>query len=479
MLFNSFSYIFIFLPLSVIIYFTISKFSDTAGKYWLVMISLLFYCFGSLTYLPLLLLSVVVNYAFSVSIRNNHSQSKGTAKNLFKTSPKLPLTMGLIFNIGLLISFKYADFFIANTNQISGLNISFLRIAIPLAISFYTFQQITYLVDTYRNEIKETNFLRYCIFVTFFPKLLVGPITRYNEIMPQIHIDEKNTIDYRNMSLGLYLFFIGLCKRVVIADTFGMYADLGYKTTQSLSLVEAWIASLSYTFQIYFDFSGYTDMAIGTAYFFNIKLPLNFNSPYLSINIRDFWRRWHITLSRFMRDYIYIPLGGSRKGEILTYINIIITFLICGFWHGSGWTFIIWGGVHGAALCIHRIWLKFNIITPKIMAIFITFNVVNVAWVFFRANSFHDAMNVCKAMMGFNALYSPSIFQANEQLEHVIALLIVSSAVFITFVFKNSNIALQSFRPSIRMVTATSALIIISLLFLNSNIPKGFIYNDF
>jgi len=243
----------------------------------------------------------------------------------------------------LLAFFKYADFFIVNVNQISNFNISFLRLAIPLAISFYTFQQITYLVDTYRSEIKDVNFLSYILFITFFPRLLMGPITRYNEVMPQLELTQQKHIDYRNMSLGLLLFFVGLCKRVVIADTFGIYTDLGYSSTQSLTLVEAWITSLSYTFQIYFDFSGYTDMAIGTAYFFNIKLPLNFNSPYLAVNIQDFWRRWHITLSRFLRDYIYIPLGGNRKGEFLTYFNIMITFLIGGFWHGAGWTFIIWG----------------------------------------------------------------------------------------------------------------------------------------
>lgn len=486
MSFNSFPYILLFLPLSVIIYFSLNKVSETSGKYWLVIVSLLFYSFGTLTYLPLLILSIITNFAVSNAIRKNNTNNRETSTDDFrsensqkKSSSKTYLALGIIFNVCLLAFFKYADFFIANVNQLNSLNISFLRLAIPLAISFYTFQQITFLVDTYRQEIKETNFLDYCIFVTFFPRLLMGPITRYNEIVPQFQIASQKQVDYRNMSIGLYLFFLGLCKHVVIADTFGIYADLGYATTQSLSLTEAWITSLSYTFQIYFDFSGYTDMAIGTAYFFNIKLPSNFNAPYMSVNIQDFWRRWHITLSRFLRDYIYIPLGGNRRGEITTYINIMITFLVGGFWHGAGWTFIIWGGIHGVALCIYRSWHKLNIRMSRFLAIFITFNIVNIAWVFFRAKSLHDAMNVLKAMIGLRTLNGFSVFNSIDRLDHAMALLIGSISVVVIFTLKNSNTIPQKFQPSMRMVTTIVVLIVISLFFLNSTMPKGFIYNDF
>jgi D-alanyl-lipoteichoic acid acyltransferase DltB (MBOAT superfamily) len=475
MLFKSFPYIFLFLPISVIVYFSLNKVSETAGKYWLVIVSLVFYCFGTLTYLPLLLSSIVINYAVNIAIRKNNKNNSETSAPVLKVY----LAIGIIFNVVLLAFFKYADFFIANINQISSLNISFLRLAIPLAISFYTFQQITYLVDTYRNEIKDTDFLNYSIFITFFPRLLMGPITRYNEVIPQFQFASQKHVDYRNMSLGLFIFFIGLCKSVVIADTFGIYADLGYATNQSLSLAEAWITSLSYTFQIYFDFSGYTDMAIGTAYFFNIKLPFNFNSPYLAVNIQDFWRRWHITLSRFLRDYIYIPLGGNRKGEILTYINIMITFLIGGFWHGAGWTFIIWGGIHGTALCINRVWHKFNIKISRLVAIFITFNTVNIAWIFFRAKSLHDAINVLKAMVGLNALKGLTVFKSISNIDHAIALIIASISVLMIFTLRNSNTIPQFFQPTRRMVTIMVVLFILSLFFLNSTIPKGFIYNDF
>ncbi len=220
MLFNSMPYIFIFLPASVLLYFSINKINETAGKYWLVIISLVFYSLGKVTSLPFLLASLFVNYAFSLAIRHEFSDS-----HLNRLSTKFFLTLGVVFNVGMLAFFKYADFFIANVNQTTSMNLSFLRMAIPLAISFYTFQQITYLVDLYRNEIKDINFLDYCIFVTFFPRLLMGPITRYNEMIPQFQISEQRKINYTNMALGLYLFFLGLCKRVVIADTFGIYAD--------------------------------------------------------------------------------------------------------------------------------------------------------------------------------------------------------------------------------------------------------------
>lgn len=415
---------------------------------------------------------MIINYAISIAIRPNNTKTNATVLKVY-------FAFGIIFNAGLLVFFKYADFFIANVNQISNLNVSFLRLAIPLAISFYTLQQITYLIGIYHNEIKDPNFLDYSIYITFFPRLLMGPITRYNEVMPQFQYAEHRNVNYRNMSLGLYLFFIGLCKRVVISDTFGIYADLGHATTQSLSLTEAWITSLSYTFQIYFDFSGYTDMAIGTAYFFNIKLPFNFNSPYLAVNIQDFWRRWHITLSRFLRDYIYIPLGGSRQGEIATYTNIMITFLIGGLWHGTGWTFIIWGGIHGVALCIYRIWHKFNIGISRLLAIFVTFNIVNVTWVFFRAKSLHDAINVLKSMIGLNALTGLSVFKGFQSLDYAMAILIGSISVLMIFTQNNSNKIPHVFQPTMRMVMTIVAFIAIGLFFLNSNIPKGFIYNDF
>ncbi|MEA3456070.1 MAG: MBOAT family O-acyltransferase, partial [Campylobacterota bacterium] len=294
--------------------------------------------------------------------------------------------------------FKYADFFLSNLNSLLQTHLNLLHLALPLAISFYTFQQIAYLVDSYRNETKEYDFLNYAVFVTFFPQLIAGPIVHHAEMMPQFAQARNKIINYRNIALGMFIFSIGLFKKVAIADSFAIWATQGFDVAEKLNMVEAWATSLSYTFQLYFDFSGYTDMAIGIALLFNIKLPINFNSPYKATSIQEFWRRWHITLSRFLRDYLYIPLGGNRKGESRTYLNLFVTFLLGGIWHGAGWTFVFWGALHGMALVINRAWQKLGYRMHTLLAWLITFNFVNIAWVFFRAKDFDDAYKVLHGM---------------------------------------------------------------------------------
>jgi len=306
--------------------------------------------------------------------------------------------MGVVSNIVLLGYFKYSDFFIMNTNRAFGSEIPLLHLALPLAISFYTFQQIAYLVDSYRKETKEYDFLNYAVFVTFFPQLIAGPIVHHAEMMPQFARLKNKVKNYHNIALGLFIFSIGLFKKVVIADTFAVWATKGFDVAQTLNMIEAWVTSLSYTFQLYFDFSGYADMAIGIALLFNIKIPMNFFSPYKATSIQDFWRRWHMTLSRFLKDYIYIPLGGNRKGEVRTYTNLFATFVLGGIWHGAGWTFVLWGILHGLALVVHRLWKKVGIKIPVILAWFITFNFINITWVFFRATNFESAIKVLKGM---------------------------------------------------------------------------------
>jgi D-alanyl-lipoteichoic acid acyltransferase DltB (MBOAT superfamily) len=329
-------------------------------------------------------------------------------KNKEKSNKRLPtkwiLSFGIVCNLALLGYFKYADFFIANLNLVTDLGVQPLNLLLPLAISFFTFQQIAYLVDSYRQETKEYDFLNYALFVTFFPQLIAGPIVHHKEMMPQFANIKNKVKNYRNIALGLFIFSMGLFKKVVIADTFAVWATNGFDKAETLNFVEAWITSLSYTFQLYFDFSGYTDMAIGIALLFNIKLPINFNSPYKALNIQEFWRRWHITLSRFLRDYVYIPLGGNRKGSIRTYNNLLATFVIGGLWHGAGWTFVFWGFLHGLALSIHRLWQSLGYKLPKIIAWFITFNFVNIAWVFFRAKEWSDAIKVLNGMFDVNGI---------------------------------------------------------------------------
>jgi D-alanyl-lipoteichoic acid acyltransferase DltB (MBOAT superfamily) len=335
LLFNSYEFIFAFLPITFFIYFYLNhKRLTEASKVFLVVSSLFFYSWWNPVYLPLILVSMVFNYVIGTSLTKDEEHKKVSKKQL--------LTIGIVGNIGLLGYFKYSDFFIGNFNLAFGSDIPLLHLALPLAISFFTFQQIAYLVDSYRQETKEYDFLNYAVFVTFFPQLIAGPIVHHKEMMPQFANARNKVKNYKNIALGLFIFSIGLFKKVVIADTFAVWARAGFDTATTLNLFEAWATSLSYTFQLYFDFSGYTDMAIGAALLFNIRLPINFNSPYKATNIQDFWRRWHITLSRFLKDYVYIPLGGNRKGNFRTYNNLMATFIIGGIWHGAGWTFVFW-----------------------------------------------------------------------------------------------------------------------------------------
>ena len=392
MLFNSYEFIFFFLPITFFIYFYLNskKFTE-ASKAFLVFASLFFYSWWNIIYLPLILVSLLFNFTIGREL-SNHSIKR---RNY---SAKILLTMGVVSNIVLLGYFKYSDFFIMNTNRAFGSEIPLLHLALPLAISFYTFQQIAYLVDSYRKETKEYDFLNYAVFVTFFPQLIAGPIVHHAEMMPQFARLKNKVKNYHNIALGLFIFSIGLFKKVVIADTFSVWATKGFDVAQTLNMIEAWVTSLSYTFQLYFDFSGYADMAIGIALLFNIKIPMNFFSPYKATSIQDFWRRWHMTLSRFLKDYIYIPLGGNRKGEVRTYTNLFATFVLGGIWHGAGWTFVLWGILHGLALVVHRLWKKVGIKIPVILAWFITFNFINITWVFFRATNFESAIKVLKGM---------------------------------------------------------------------------------
>jgi len=362
-----------------------------ASKGFLVFASLFFYSWWNIAYLPLILVSMLFNYAIGRQLSDKGKKDKHKTK-------KSLLTIGVLFNLGLLGYFKYADFFLTNLNTLLHTHLDLLHLALPLAISFYTFQQIAYLVDSYRSETKEYDFLNYAVFVTFFPQLIAGPIVHHAEMMPQFAKARNKIIHYHNIALGMFIFSMGLFKKVAIADSFAIWATQGFDVAEKLNMIEAWATSLSYTFQLYFDFSGYTDMAIGIALLFNIKLPINFNSPYKATSIQDFWRRWHITLSRFLRDYLYIPLGGNRKGESRTYFNLFATFLLGGIWHGAGWTFVFWGALHGLAMVINRTWQKLGYRMHTLLAWFITFNFVNIAWVFFRAKDFDSALKVLHGM---------------------------------------------------------------------------------
>jgi D-alanyl-lipoteichoic acid acyltransferase DltB (MBOAT superfamily) len=399
MIFSSPQFILLFLPIAFFGYFFLNRIRLVlAAKTWLVGASLFFYAYWNVAYLPLLLGSICFNFA------------AGTALSGKKTSRRLPVPPGVILaisvaaNLAFLAYFKYANFFVDNLNLALGTGYQWPKILLPLGISFFTFTQIAYLVDSYRGEVEDYDFLNYALFVTFFPHLIAGPILHHREMMSQFRSRWTWAIRYRNIYLGLFIFSVGLFKKVILADTFSIWANAGFDGGMNLDFFSAWATSFSYTFQLYFDFSGYCDMAIGASLLFNVWLPINFNSPYKALDIRDFWRRWHMTLSRYLRDYLYIPLGGNRGRPVRVYFNIMATFVLGGLWHGASWMFVIWGALHGAALVLHRIWTRFGLRMPNVLAWLLTFGFVNVTWVFFRAKTLDDARRVLRGMVDFHSI---------------------------------------------------------------------------
>ncbi|MDA3078038.1 MBOAT family protein [Campylobacter sp. JMF_06 NA1] len=487
MLFNSPVFIFAFLPITFFVYFWLNhKRLSEAAKAFLVVASLFFYSWWNPAYLPLILVSMVFNFTIGSYLSRNF----GSANLKKQISPKTLLIIGICGNVALLGYFKYADFFILNTNFIFGTKFEFLKLTLPLAISFFTFQQIAYLVDSYKGETKEYDFLSYALFVSFFPQLIAGPIVHHKEMMPQFAKLKNKVKNYGNILLGLFIFSMGLFKKVVIADTFAVYATQGFDKMEVLEFFTAWQTSLSYTFQLYFDFSGYCDMAIGAALLFNIRLPINFNSPYKACDIQDFWRRWHITLGRFLRDYIYIPLGGNRGGLPRTCANLFATFLIGGIWHGAGWTFVFWGFLHGIALVIHRLWSLTKIKLPKILAWIITFNFVNFAWVFFRANSFDDAIKVLKGMVGINGvdLSSLTFWRDKTLLDFALKILYNDYQIFLFYIliftlffivfFKNS-LEFSKYKITLKWTIYFSMIFFIAIFSMLIGTYSEFIYFNF
>jgi len=473
MLFSSFEFIFIFLPLSFFIYFfLLQKRLITGAKGFLVFVSLFFYSWWNAAYLPIILTSMLFNYIIGNSLNENFKKVRIHKSSL--------LTFGIIANLSLLGYFKYTDFFLENLNLLFDGSVSLLHLALPLAISFFTFQQIAYLVDSYRGETSEYDFLNYSLFVTFFPQLIAGPIVHHAEMMPQFSSKWNLVKNYKNIATGLFIFSIGLFKKVVIADSFSVWATTGFDNASVLTFFEAWATSLSYTFQLYFDFSGYTDMAIGAALLFNIKLPINFNSPYKALDIQDFWRRWHITLSRFLRDYIYIPLGGNRKGNFRTYTNLMGTFILGGIWHGAGWTFVFWGFLHGIALVMHRFWKKLGFTMPKLLAWFITFNFINIAWVFFRAKEWDDAIKVISGMLNYNSYvltYEKYLFEIFFIIIGFVVVLFFKNAMeLIKFLPTKGKLY---FKPTLQFSIFASLAFVISLYFILTTENSEFLYFNF
>ncbi|WP_340394235.1 MBOAT family O-acyltransferase [Paenibacillus sp. FSL E2-0177] len=438
-----------FLPIVLAGYFILNRLRLTlCAKVWLTLASLVFYGYWNIKYVPLILISILFNYVMSHFIHTT------TAKR------RRPLLIfSLSTNILLLSYYKYTDFFIENWNEVTASNLSLHHLILPLGISFFTFTQIAYLVDVYRNQAREYNLLNYTLFVTFFPHLISGPILHHKDMMPQFDKLRNKVWNWNNIRKGTLFFSIGLGKKVILADTLAGYADNGFAA--ATYFVDSWVAILSYTLQIYYDFSGYTDMAIGIALLFNIHLPQNFNEPYRAVSIRDFWRRWHITLSHFLRDYIYIPLGGNRKSFWISIRNVIITFLLGGFWHGAGWLFILWGLLHGVGQAVEKCWGRWGFSLPKWLSWLLTFIFVNITWVFFRAEHISQAFRLLKGMSGLNGVSLQSI----GSLKWAIILILILMTIILWKPLHLLN--KRNFQYSWKTAFVMAFIIMFSLLFFN------------
>jgi alginate O-acetyltransferase complex protein AlgI len=411
MLFNSDVFLFEFLPVVLIGFFLAKRFAGARpAQIWLALASVVFYAAGGPNLLLPLCASILANFFIGRALARRFAGGRSTSALL---------ALGIAFDLGLLGYFKYADFFLANLHAL-GLTMTAIGIALPIGISFYTFTQIAFLVDAARGEAEEYDFGRYALFVTFFPHLIAGPIVHHKEMMPQFAPERIAERKFDLLPQGLMLFAIGLAKKVLLADSFATLARPVFDSASVAppDFVSAWGATLSYTFQIYFDFSGYSDMALGLALMFGIRLPVNFLSPYRSTSIIDFWRSWHMTLSRFLRDYLYFPLGGNRKGKVRRYLNLIVVMTVGGLWHGAGWTFVLWGLLHGIYLLINHAWRNLvgaarAVFVPAGAARLATLLCVAFAWVLFRSDSLGAARAVYAGLLGLNGIViSPDFLAA-------------------------------------------------------------------
>ncbi|MBI4517425.1 MAG: MBOAT family protein [Deltaproteobacteria bacterium] len=403
MLFNSQAFVWAFLPVVLLGYGLAVRRGRAVAITWLTATSLFFYGWWNWRYVFLLLGSLAFNYVWGLLLRRHANRAL--------------LTCGIALNLTVLGYFKYANFLVDTANIVAGASWRIEPVALPLAVSFFTFEQITYLVDAYRGAPYGQNFLSYCLFTTFFPRLIAGPIVRPAEILPQLNRVSTFVLTPANVATGLFVFAIGLFKKVILADTLAPWAAPVFDRAPAVFFADAWGATLAFALQLYFDFSGYSDMAIGLAQLFNIRLPENFSSPYQARSMIDFWRRWHITLSSFLRDYLYIPLGGSRRGEVRHYLNLLITMLLGGLWHGASWKFVLWGGLLGLCLAINHLWRRSRIELPTALSWALTFAAILVAWVIFRAPSLARAQLVLLAMVGVSDAsleLTPRFFDADE-----------------------------------------------------------------
>ena len=551
MLFNSYIFIFLFLPLCLVGFYLLQKKQATLAKVWLTCFSLWFYGYFNQSYLLIMVCSIIGNYfihCFIVKAIRNENKNVGCGcagnrkagiENAGNSSikwkehqvqkSKLFIVMGVILNLLVLFYFKYFDFFIENVNTLFGCSFPLKHILLPLGISFFTFQQISFLVDTYRGELSQISFVDYALFVSFFPQLIAGPIVVHEEMLPQfarIGNDRRSREEKAEIfTKGIYVFVLGLAKKVLIADTFGRAVDLAYSNVTGINGLESLITVVFYSLQLYFDFSGYCDMAKGIAGMFGMKIANNFNSPYKAVNIVDFWKRWHITLSRFFTKNIYIPLGGNRKGEGRMYLNYLLVFFLSGLWHGAGWNYILWGMMHGVLYVATKWWLKSkresgviekeetDFLNEKVsigykvdaafvksklgrgLACILTFAYVSIAWVYFRASSVEQAntllMNIFTKPWTIPGENFANVFNMGEfwyvlkilkiaafpYAKYYIMIVFTAVALIITFWGKNIDALAESWKPKVINGFITAVLFVWCVVSLSG--VSTFLYFNF
>ena len=492
MLFNSYIFIFLFLPAAVAGWFLLNKIKVSAlPKVFLLAMSLVFYAYFNIKYLPIIIVSIGANYLIYLGMKMAGKQ--GLRRALFLS--------GIIMNIGVLFYYKYLGFFTENINALFRTDFTVTKLILPLGISFFTFQQVSFVIDSYKGNVPDYSLLDYALFVSFFPQLIAGPIVLHSEIIPQFADKSNKKFNSGNFAKGIYAFTFGLAKKVLIADTLGNVANIGFANINCLNSVTAAISMLAYTVQIYFDFSGYCDMATGIGLMFNITLPVNFNSPYRALDMNDFWKRWHITLTRFLTTNLYIPLGGNRKGKARTYINQLIVFAVSGLWHGANWTFIVWGIFNGIFVILSKILApltkKLKKELPVLMWL-LTFALTNLLWVYFRADSIGAANRMIAKIFSFelggvdavflNAVTTSEFYLPQRIFEtllpsggalfgYLLLFALLGFAVFSSVLMKNTHEKLSGFKPDFCRGAVMCVLFVWSVLSLSG--VSTFLYFNF
>lgn len=464
--FCSLEFLTIFLPIAVFGYFWLNKkkFLNLATA-WLIVVSSAFYAFYKIENLPLIIVSLIINYAVGTTL---------CIDNKLKANKKTLYIVTIVLNVLFLAYFKILNPIFAPMLD-SG--ITYSTIVMPLAYSFITFRQIIFLTDCYKEKITNTDFLSYALYITFFPTIVAGPLTTYNQIIPQFKRLRNKILNQKNLTIGLFLIGAGLFKKVVVADYLSPFATQVFDIVNQPAILETWFAMFAYTFQFYFDFSGYVDIAAGIAYLFNVTLPKNFDAPLRAISVRDFWHKWNITLSNFVKDYVYIPMGGSHINTWITYRNLVLTFLISGIMHGVNLTFIVWGFVQGAAMCIHRYWKNSCNTMQMTLAWLITFLFTSFSFLIFRCSDLSRLGELLKSLFGFNG-YAPMEFKGlSLQFENgnlSVNILLILLAVGLTFFAKSTDELAKTIRPTKVYLAAIFVLYLIALI--NLNQTAEFIY---